>query len=213
MIGQSQLRHPLAQRPELALPSWQSTDDRVPVGRSHHSRWRLPHGSVAKGVPLHGRLGHEPFIRRRLSRDVARSMHAHVDKLPDALRLLHVESDERSFDGPQARRVISLIATWTNGWETVVVVPTAPHRPRAGLQRQVGDRLARPGVRTTEGGDGHPDQPEAVGVERLVVKSQVCEQSGRFTLQHHVAGLYKALEEATPPVRWRSSVTLCFPVL
>ena len=81
LVTEAQLHDPFAHRAEFARPSWQGADHRASVRRSHEPRRGLPDRRVPEGLPLHGRLGDEPFVGRRLGRHIACRVHAHVDML------------------------------------------------------------------------------------------------------------------------------------
>jgi len=113
LIGQAELRDPLAYGAEFGGPAWQGGDHRASVGRRHLPRWRLAHGGVPKGLALHRRHGNQPLIGSRLRRDVAGRVHAHIDQLPDALCLLHIARDQGGLDRPQTGGVVPRIRSST----------------------------------------------------------------------------------------------------
>ena len=113
---------------------------------------------MSSGLPLHGVLGHQPFVRSDLGRDVQRGVHVHIDVLAHPRRIPVHHGGQRRHGGMDAGDVRRLTPQAAHRRQGMVVVAAVPHRPAPGHQREVGSGVLGPWPFLTEGRHGHPDQ-------------------------------------------------------
>ena len=121
------------------------------------------------GLPLHGVLGHQPFVRPGLGGDVQRGVHVHIDVLTHPRRVPVHDGGQRRHGGMDAGDVRRLTSQAAHRRQGMVVVAAVPHRAAPGHQREVGGGVLGPWPLLTERRHGHPDQGGRGGHDGLPV--------------------------------------------
>ena len=165
--SEAELLHPVENG--LVVPGVarrEADGDIAAVGRPHLRGRGRRHRGVPPGLPLHGVLGHQPFVRPGLGGDVQGGVHVHTYVLAHPRRVPVHDGGQRRHGRVDTGDVRGLTSQAADRRQRMVVVAAVPHRATPGHQGEVGDGIVGPWPLLAERRHGHPDQGGRGGHER-----------------------------------------------